>query len=70
MNKEDLGFMHSIGDAFSVSVLLGYFMGALPTVALVLTTIWTAIRIWEMCTVVNWRNQIRYWRGKDNEPSS
>lgn len=63
MNK-DLEAMQHVGDGLSLSVLLGYFLGALPTMALLLTTIWTAIRIWEMCTVVGWRKSFNLWRGK------
>lgn len=61
MDKNELGYMHSFFDTLSVSVLLGYFLGALPTVALILTTVWTALRIWEMQTVLGWRLAIKAW---------
>lgn len=40
-----------VGDGISLSVLFGYFFAGLPTVALVLTIAWTAIRIYETETV-------------------
>lgn len=40
-----------IGDGFSLSILFGYFFAGLPTVALILTVIWTAIRIYETSTI-------------------
>lgn len=56
--------MQNLGDAFSLTVLFGYFFSSLPVVALVLTIVWTALRIWEMCTVRNLRGKPCY------EPSS
>lgn len=43
-----------IGDGISLSVLFGYFFAGLPTIALVLTIIWTGIRIYETETVQRW----------------
>lgn len=48
-----------VGDGVSVSVLIGYFVGALPTIALVLTITYTLLRLWEMKTVQGWRCAIR-----------
>lgn len=62
MNIDEV--MNSAGDAISVTVLLGYFFAGLPAFATILTIIWTALRIYEMCTVQGWLK-----RRKDNEPS-
>lgn len=48
MMNETVG---QVGDVFSLYVLFAYFLSALPTVALVLTVVWTAIRIYETETV-------------------
>ena len=39
----------NIGDAISLSVVIGATMDILPSVALVLTVIWTGMRIIEGC---------------------
>jgi hypothetical protein len=41
-------------DGLSVSVLLGTIANALPSVAALMTVVWTAIRIWETDTVQRW----------------
>lgn len=51
------------GDVFSVTVLVGYFVSALPVLATMLTVIWTGIRIYETDTV-------QRWLGKKHEPLS
>lgn len=48
------GVMHSLGDTISISVLFGYFLAGLPTLTLLVTFIWTVIRIWETKTVQSW----------------
>lgn len=42
------------GDALSLTTLFGYFLAGLPTIALLLTVIWTALRIYETDTVQRW----------------
>lgn len=54
-----------VGDIFSLSVLVGYFVSALPAVATFVTIIWTILRIYEMETVQRWLK-----KRKDNEPIS
>lgn len=39
-----------LGDGISLSVLLGTLANALPSIAALMTIIWTAIRIWETDT--------------------
>lgn len=56
-----------IGDVLSLSVLIGYFVSILPTIATVLTIIWTLLRIYEMPTV---QKMIARMKGKKDEPSS
>lgn len=50
MNNEVGSAMH-VGDFLSLGVLIGYFVGALPIIATLLTIIWTGIRIYEMDTI-------------------
>lgn len=57
--------MTSMGDVFSLSVLLGYFLAGLPTIALLLTISWTVIRIYE--SYLNVR-KLRREERKPNEP--
>lgn len=38
--------MAHIGDTVSISVLFGYYVAGLPTIALTLTVVWTLIRIY------------------------
>lgn len=52
MNNES--DMTHVGDTFSLTILIGYFLAGLPTVALLLTVIWTALRIYETRTVQKW----------------
>lgn len=51
------------GDVISLGTLIGYFTGVLPVIATILTIAWTALRIWEMCTV-------QRWFGKDKKDGS
>lgn len=46
-----------VGDALSISAVLGAIAGALPAVAALVTIIWTGIRIWETRTVQGWLNR-------------
>lgn len=39
-----------LGDGISLSVLLGTLANALPSIAALMTIVWTAIRIWETDT--------------------
>tara|TARA_R110000782_G_scaffold39048_6_gene91093 strand:- start:835 stop:1023 length:189 start_codon:yes stop_codon:yes gene_type:complete len=40
-----------VGDVLSVGVLLGTISDMLPSVAALMTIVWTGIRIWETSTV-------------------
>lgn len=51
------------GDGFSVLILLGWFVSALPAVATLLTIVWMGIRIYETDTV-------QKWLGKKHDPYS
>ena len=46
--------MKHIIDALSVATVLGTLVDMLPSVAAVLTIVWTAIRIYETKTVQGW----------------
>lgn len=55
MNNDNMAdTVNYIGDTISLTTLFGYFLGGLPTVALLLTVFWTAIRLWETKTVQGW----------------
>ena len=54
MLKENIQEVKTVGDITSVSILLGTLVDLLPSVAALLTIIWTAIRIYETDTVQNW----------------
>lgn len=58
-----LSYVKTVGDVFSLSVLVSYFVGSLPILSLLLTVIWTGLRIYEMDTV-------QKWLGKKHEPIS
>ncbi len=49
-----------IGDALSISTVVGTLANLLPAIAAILTIVWTAIRIWETDTV-----QMIFGRKKD-----
>lgn len=55
--------MSLVGDGFSVLILLGWFVSALPAIATLLTVVWTLIRIYETDTV-------QRWLGKKHDPYS
>jgi hypothetical protein len=59
MNEHVDTLMKNVGDVSAVTLLVGYFLGALPVLATLLTITWTALRIFETKTV-------QKWLGKDN----
>lgn len=61
--NEFLAYIKAVGDAISLSALIGYFVGALPVVSILFTVIYTGLRIYEMDTV-------QKWLGKKHEPIS
>lgn len=61
MNNENLSTMHTVGDTLSLTTLFGYFFAGLPTIALLLTVIWTTIRILETKTVQSLIAYIKGW---------
>lgn len=46
--------MAHLGDVISLSILAGWLLAALPTITLLLTAVWTGIRIYETDTVQRW----------------
>lgn len=50
------GLKH-LGDAISITALLGSLAEMLPHVAALLTIIWTGLRIYESATVQGWLNK-------------
>lgn len=61
--SEFLAYIKAVGDAISLTTLIGYFVGALPVVSILFTVIYTGLRIYEMDTV-------QKWLGKKHEPIS
>lgn len=51
MSQENL---KHVGDALSITTVIGTIAGYLPAIAALATLIWTAIRIWETKTVQGW----------------
>ena len=49
--------MKEVIDTVSVATGVGALVGVLPSLAALLTLVWTAIRIWETDTVQGWRNR-------------
>ena len=56
-----------VGDALSITAVLGTLAGALPVVAALFTIVWTAIRIYETDTVQKMLGR-RQRRRTDAEP--
>lgn len=70
MSDEAVKIVVQVGDAISLTVLFGYFLSALPTLAVVFTVIWTGIRIYETDTFQRLIHRgIKVTREDDNEPS-
>lgn len=46
--------MKGAGDFVSISVVLGTLASVLPSMAALLSIVWSAIRIWETRTVQRW----------------
>lgn len=46
--------MKNVVDGFSIGTLIGAFIGWLPSIAAVLSIIWTCLRIYETKTVQKW----------------
>jgi hypothetical protein len=65
MMNDFIEFLKYIGDVISVSVLIGYFVSALPVVATLLTVVWTALRIYQEPIIQRWIT-----RKKSDEPPS
>lgn len=48
-----------VADAASVGIAAASLVGWLPSLAALLTVIWTGIRIWETKTVQGWASRLR-----------
>ncbi len=59
MTPDDQEAVKAALDILSVSVLAGWFVGALPVIATGLTVVWTGIRIYETKTVQAWLERRR-----------
>ena len=57
----------AVGDALSITAVLGTLAGALPAIAAIFTIVWTAIRIYETDTVQKMLGR-RKRRRTDGEP--
>ena len=53
MTAQHVNDVKHIGDAISITTLLGALVDVLPNIAVILTIIWTIIRIYETDTVQN-----------------
>jgi len=49
--------MKEVMDTVCVATGVGALAGVLPSLAALLTLVWTGIRIWETDTVQGWRNR-------------
>lgn len=54
MNIMENDAMKLTADGLSIGVLAGTLANVLPSIAAVMTIVWTAIRIWETDTVQRW----------------
>lgn len=52
----------TVMDGVSIGAVLGALTGILPSIAALVTIVWTGIRIWETRTVQGWLGK------KDGEP--
>lgn len=60
--REVVEHLKPVGDVISIGALLGSLVQLLPSIAAVLTIVWTAIRIYETDTVQRWLT-----KGKRND---
>lgn len=56
--REAVEHLKPIGDAISITALLGSLVQLLPSMAALLTIVWTAIRIYETDTVQRWLGKV------------
>jgi hypothetical protein len=62
MKPETQEVVKSVGDAVSVFTVVGTLVEMLPSVAAIITIVWTGIRIYETDTV---KNMISRWKKQD-----
>ncbi|MBG6116803.1 chromate transport protein ChrA [Sphingobium sp. JAI105] len=54
MNLMEHSGVKLAADGLSIGVLAGTLSNALPSIAALMTIVWTTIRIWETATVQRW----------------
>jgi hypothetical protein len=62
MKQESQEIVKTVGDAVSVFTVVGTLIEMLPSVAALITIVWTSIRIYETDTV---KDIINRWRNRD-----
>ncbi len=62
MKQESQEIVKTVGDAVSVFTVVGTLIDMLPSVAALITIVWTSIRIYETDTV---KDIISRWKNRD-----
>lgn len=62
MKQESQEIVKTVGDAVSVFTVVGTLIDMLPSVAALITIVWTSIRIYETDTV---KDIINRWKNRD-----
>ena len=62
MKQESQEIVKTVGDAVSVFTVVGTLIEMLPSVAALITIVWTSIRIYETDTV---KDIISRWKNRD-----
>jgi hypothetical protein len=61
MKQESQEIVKTVGDAVSVFTVVGTLVNMLPSIAALITIVWTSIRIYETDTV---KDFISRWKGR------
>jgi len=62
MKQESQEIVKTVGDAVSVFTVVGTLIEMLPSIAAIITIVWTGIRIYETDTV---KDIISRWKNRD-----
>jgi hypothetical protein len=64
MKQESQEVVKAVGDAVSVFTVVGTLIEMLPSIAALITIVWTGIRIYETDTV---KDIISRWKNRDSD---
>ena len=64
MKQESQEIVKTVGDAVSVFTVVGTLIEMLPSIAAIITIVWTGIRIYETDTV---KDIISRWKNRDSD---